>query len=124
MANLNNVPLCYLRIISDLFELNSPKAVKEIINAEIEKREKPNYDGVTLKEMCELGIITVEEGAFLYVNKINNFKELLECNLDDLVGITPELKNRLEHQRRFYDVSRFMTYDAEELEVIDGPCKK
>ena len=60
------------------FIVSSPKAVKEIINAEIEKREKPNYDGVTLKEMCELGIITVEEGSAGYMDLLNRLDKVLD----------------------------------------------
>lgn len=121
MANLDRVPLYYLRLVGDLFALNEPEKVKEIINAEIEKREKPNYDGVTLKEMCEWGIITLSQGAFLFDNKIYTFKDFMECNLDDLVGITPELKKVFDRKRWLYDLSR---YDLDKEENIDGHLKK
>ena len=121
--NLEKMPLYYLRLIGDLFALNDPRTVKRIVNEEIKRRERPKYDTLTLKEMCEWGIITIREGAFLFTNNINNFRELLECNLDELDGITPYLKDRLENVRRTYDVSRIVDSD-EELQIIDGPKNK
>ena len=121
--NLEKMPLYYLRLIGDLFALNDPRTVKRIVNEEIKRRERPKYDTLTHKEMCEWGIITIREGAFLFTNNINNFRELLECNLDELDGITPYLKDRLENVRRTYDVSRLVDAD-EELQIIDGPKNK
>lgn len=120
---LENIPLNYLRLIGDLFELNDPKTVKKLVNAEIERRTRVQYENLTLKVMCECGIITVKEGAFLYTNKINNFRDLMECNLDELIGITPSLKDKLERVRRFYDVSKFVEAD-EKIQITDGYTKK
>ena len=76
--NLEKMPLYYLRLIGDLFALNDPRTVKRIVNEEIKRRERPKYDTLTLKEMCEWGIITIREGAFLFTNNINNFRELFK----------------------------------------------
>ena len=40
-------------------------------------------------------------------NHISNLQELIDCNLDDLVGITPSVKQGLEWVRTFYDMSSF-----------------
>ena len=121
--NLENIPLYYLRLIGDLFELNDPRTVKKLVNAEIERRTRAPYENLTLKVMCECGIITVKEGAFLYTNKINNFRDLMECNLDELIGITPSLKDKLERVRKYYDVSKFFEAD-DEIQIIGGYTKK
>ena len=38
-------------------------------------------------------------------NHISNLQELIDCNLDGLVGITPSIKQGLEWVRTFYDMS-------------------
>mgnify|MGYP006916073179 CR=1 FL=1 len=44
-------------------------------------------------------------------NNIANLQELIDCNLDELVGITPSIKEGLEWVRTFYDMSSFKEED-------------
>jgi hypothetical protein len=49
-------------------------------------------------------------------NNISNMQELIDCNLDELVGITSSIKRGLEWARKFYDMSS--------MEEIEQPKKK
>ena len=43
-------------------------------------------------------------------NNISNMQELIDCDLDSLVGIKPSLKISLDKKRRFYDMNKESSY--------------
>lgn len=45
------------------------------------------------------------EWVVIQKNHIMNLQELIDCNLDDLIGITPNVKKGLDWVRHFYDMS-------------------
>ena len=57
--------------------------------------------------MVRLQVFDPWELKVVQSNHIANLQELIDCNLDDLVGITPSIKSRLEWVRKFYDMSSF-----------------
>lgn len=51
------------------------------------------------------GVFDPSEFKVIKANHINNLQELIDCNLDDLVGITESVKMGLDWVRRAYDFS-------------------
>ena len=39
-------------------------------------------------------------------NNINNLQELIDCDLDSLIGITPSIKEGLDWVRKFYNMEK------------------
>ena len=57
-----------------------------------------------LEMMIRLQIFDPWEWKVVKSNHISNLQELIDCNLDELVGITPSVKQGLEWVRKVYDM--------------------
>ena len=84
----------------------------EMLNAlfsEINRREKENKLSLNVRfdiEMIKrLNLFYPDELRVLEINKINNIQDLIDCDLDSLIGITESIKEKLEWARKFYDMS-------------------
>ena len=84
----------------------------EMLNAlfsEINRREKENKLSLNvrfdIKMIKRLNLFYPDELRVLEINKINNIQDLIDCDLDSLIGITESIKEKLEWARKFYDMS-------------------
>lgn len=59
----------------------------------------------------KLQIFDPSEFRVVRENHINNLQELIDCDLDSLVGITPSIKEGLTWVRSFYDMSSYDDID-------------
>lgn len=79
------------------------------INSRIAVLEESRKESLNVRFNMELfikyKIFDPFEFKVIKANNINNLQELIDCNLDDLVGITPSVKEGLEWVRRAYDFS-------------------
>ena len=57
-----------------------------------------------MEMFLRLNIFDPWELKVVQSNHISNLQELIDCNLDELVGITPSIKEGLEWVRTFYDM--------------------
>lgn len=75
------------------------------------KKRKANKSNSNIRFNMEmfikLSIFDPSEFKVVRDNNINNLQELIDCDLDSLVGITPSIKAGLSWVRRAYDMSSF-----------------
>lgn len=75
------------------------------------KKRKANKSSLNIRFNMEmfikLKIFDPSEFRVVRDNNINNLQELIDCDLDSLVGITPSIKEGLSWVRRAYDMSSF-----------------
>ncbi len=124
MFDINNLSLEDLYSLKSWLSSMSTSDVKKEINKVIRKRKAeqkkcPLNKKFTLDFMLQWGILSREEVNLLRNNAINNLYELLNCDLDNIVGLNSEMKRHIDHERRFYDLSRY----ADES-VSSKPIKK
>lgn len=96
----------YLSLI-EVFETKD-----DIYNAlvlEINRREEENKVSLnkrfTIKLFKDLSMFYPDEMHVLEVNGIKNLQDLIDCDLDSMIGITISIKEKFEWARKFYDMS-------------------
>ena len=80
-------------------ELDSNISTKQKV-----QKENPNIR-FDIELFRKLSILEPSEINLLVENNINNLQELIDCDLNALIGITPSIKAKLEWTRQFYDMS-------------------
>ena len=110
--------------ILEKMKLDDLKTMKEIVSqygsmeelnhdldTTISIREKEKSESLNVRfnmdMMVRLHVFDPWELKVVQSNNIANLQELIDCNLDELVGITPSIKEGLEWVRTFYDMSSF-----------------
>ena len=77
---------------------------------EISKRKEEESKSLNVRFNMELfeelQIFDPWEFKVIKDNHINNLQELIDCNLDSLVGITQSTKQGLDWARHFYDMEK------------------
>lgn len=75
---------------------------------EIKRREEEEKLGLnrrfTIKMFKDLSMFYPDEMYVLEVNGIKNLQDLIDCDLDSMIGITLSIKEKLEWARNFYDL--------------------
>lgn len=84
-----------------------------IISYKEEEKIKSLNSRFDMDLFLKLQIFDPWELEVIRFNHIENLQQLIDCNLDELVGITPSIKRGLEWVRTFYDMSK-----------MDYPTKK
>ena len=82
------------------------KKIKRKIDKKNQEYEKSLNVRFNMDMFIKLQIFDPWEFKVIKNNHINNLQELIDCNLDDLVGITPSIKEGLEWVRKAYDMDR------------------
>ncbi len=84
--------------------------LKKEVSSYVEKIEEERKVSLNVRfnmdMFVQLQIFDPWEFRVIRENNINNLQELIDCNLDDLVGITPSIKSGLEWVRDFYDMEK------------------
>lgn len=89
-------------------EFDDIDSLKEVIDSKIENKEKTK--GISsnirfnMEKFIEWQIFDPFELKVIKDNNINNMQELIDCDLDSLVGITPSVKIGLWRKRGYYDM--------------------
>lgn len=89
-----------------LQEFVQDKDCSKKIDTLIQKRQNKNSinERFTLELCRKLEIFDPWEFHVLKINHIHNMQELIDCDLDSLIGITPSIRDGLEWCRSFYDL--------------------
>lgn len=77
-----------------------------ILRKEKEKKQSLNVR-FNMDMLVRLKVFDPWELKVVQANHISNLQELIDCNLDHLVGITPSIRDGLDWVRHFYDMSSF-----------------
>lgn len=73
---------------------------------EIEEKQKDRLNvRFNMDMFIKLRIFDPSEFKVIKENHIMNLQQLIDCDLDQLVGITPSVKQGLEWVRTWYDMS-------------------
>lgn len=89
-------------------EFDDIDSLKEVIDSKIENKEKTK--GISsnirfnMEKFIEWQIFDPFELKVIKDNNINNMQELIDCDLDSLIGITPSVKIGLWRKRGYYDM--------------------
>lgn len=95
-------------VVSEYKNIGSLKgAIKERRKALEEENKRSLNVRFDMEYFVKLNIFTPWEFEVIKLNNINNIQELIDCDLDSLVGITPSIKRGLEWCRQMYDLSSF-----------------
>ena len=90
-------------------QYGSMEELKHDLDTTIAAREEEASKSLNVRfnmdMMLRLQIFDPWELKVVQSNHISNLQELIDCNLDELVGITPSVKQGLEWVRKFYDMS-------------------
>ena len=78
--------------------------IAEIIRREEERKLSLNVR-FDIKMIKKLNLFYPDELKVLEINNIKNIQDLLDCDLNSLVGITESIKEKLDWVRHFYDMS-------------------
>ena len=81
--------------------------LKERIQKLEEDKKKSLNVRFNMEMFIKLKIFDPSELKVVRDNHISNLQELIDCDLDHLVGITPSIKQGLLWVRTFYDMSAF-----------------
>lgn len=84
--------------------------IERIIKIKIDQKDQEYEKSLNVRFNMEmfikLQIFDPAEFNVIKNNHINNMQELIDCNLDSLVGITPSIKEGLEWVRNTYDMEK------------------
>ena len=121
MKVLEKMSLEDLKTMQEIIsQYGSMEELKHDLDTTITRREEEKTKSLNVRFNMEmflrLNIFDPWELKVVQSNHISNLQELIDCNLDELVGITPSIKAGLDWARKFYDMSS--------LEEKKGPCKK
>ena len=87
---------------------NKDELLKTLLS-EIKSREDERKQSLNVRfdiEMIKrLNLFYPDELKVLEINNINNIQDLIDCDLDSLIGITESIKEKLDWARKFYDMS-------------------
>lgn len=108
MGILDKFSIEQLKAISEFAEtFDNKEDFVTFINGEVKKREQEKSQSLNVRfnmdMFIKLRVFEPDELRVLQMNNINNLQELIDCNLDSLVGITCSIKEKLEWARKFYD---------------------
>ncbi len=97
----------FLSIVGNYDNINdlSNSLVMEISKRKEEESKSLNVR-FNMELFEELQIFDPWEFKVIKDNHINNLQELIDCNLDSLVGITQSTKQGLDWARHFYDMEK------------------
>ena len=82
-----------------LYELDSTISTKQ------KDQEKSLNDRFDMAMFKKLNMFEPEELKVLVENNINNLQELIDCDLNSLIGMRPSMKRKFLWIRQFYDMS-------------------
>ena len=89
-------------------QYDSIASLRKDLKQTISKKKEESSQNLNVRfnmEMLErLKVFDPWELRVVKANHIANLQELIDCNLDSLVGITPSIKQGLEWVRSFYDM--------------------
>ena len=87
------------KFVSEYDDIDSLKndILKKIVSVEEEKSKSL---------IIKLQIFDPWELKVVRKNNINNLQELIDCDLDSLIGITPSIKEGLDWVRKFYNMEK------------------
>ena len=104
----------------DSFSLDELKKMKKVVDSfddvdslknslscfidEMEKKKSNINERFDLALMVRLQIVDPFQLKVLKNNMIHNIQELIDCDLDSLVGITPSMKKEFDWIRKIYDL--------------------
>ena len=108
-VKIQDMKLDELKRIQDIVsQYGSMEELKHDLDSTISTREKEKTKSLNVRFNMEmflrLNIFDPWELKVVQSNHISNLQELIDCNLDELVGITPSIKQGLEWVRTFYDM--------------------
>ena len=94
------------RLISEYDDIDALKVdIRGLIMRKEKEASKKLNVRFDLEMMIRLNVLDPWELNVVKSNHIANLQELIDCNLDQLVGITESIKQGLEWVRAFYDMS-------------------
>lgn len=110
--NLENLDLKSLKKLKSIVsDFDSIESLISQIDSRISSLEDVRKDSLNVRFNLEmfirLKIFDPSEFKVIRDNNINNLQELIDCDLDSLVGITPSIKEGLSWVRSAYDMSSF-----------------
>ena len=110
MIQLKNLKLEELKKMQQIIsQYGSMEELKHDLDSTISTREKEKTKSLNVRFNMEmflrLNVFDPWELKVIQSNHISNLQELIDCDLDSLVGITPSVKSGLEWARKFYDMS-------------------
>ena len=104
------------QFVSQYGDLGELRYDLDFVISSREKKKKESLNSrFDLDMMVRYQVFTYEELRVILQNHITNLQELIDCDLDQLEGITPSIKRELVWKRVFYDMSS--------LENRNGFCK-
>lgn len=100
-----------LTLISDVVDCytdidNLKNDISLAINTKMKEKKTSLNVRFNMDMFIELHIFDPFEFKVIKQNNINNLQELIDCDLDSLVGITPSVKKGLEWVRKFYNMEK------------------
>ena len=75
-----------------------------VISSREKEKTKSLNQKFDLDMMLKYQIFTYEALQVILANSITNLQDLIDCDLDQLEGITPSVKRELNWIRSFYDM--------------------
>ena len=90
--------------VDDIFIL------RNIIDLEIKRRESTVNQKFTLEMLERLEILNRREIELLRINQINNLEELIDCDIDSLIGVRVSDISKFKWVRDFYDLRGMVGY--------------
>lgn len=108
-VKIQDMKLDELKRVQDIVsQYGSMEELKHDLDSTISTREKEKTKSLNVRFNMEmflrLNIFDPWELKVVQSNHISNLQELIDCDLDELVGITPSIKQGLEWVRTFYDM--------------------
>lgn len=106
--NISLEELKKMATLIDVFE-NKEDFIKAL-EYEIQKREEERNKSLNarfdMQMFIKYNMFYADELNVLKMNNINNLQDLIECDLDSLIGITESIKEKLDWARNFYNLER------------------
>lgn len=114
MRKLDDLTEEELYLLGDIvFQYDDLDLLKKSVMNQINKKidsvkydEQPLNIRFNMEMFIKLQIFDPWEFRVIKNNHINNLQELIDCNLDELKGITPDIKEGLEWVRKAYDMEK------------------
>ena len=110
--NLDSLDINKLKELKSLIsEYDSIDSLVSAIDRTIDERVAASKSSLNVRfnmdMFIRLQIFDPSEFKVIRRNNINNMQELIDCDLDSLVGITPSVKEGLLWVRSAYDMSSY-----------------
>lgn len=95
-------------IVSEYDSIDSlVSSIDRIIDEKVSASKSSLNVRFNMDMFIRLNIFDPSEFKVVRANNINNMQELIDCDLDSLVGITPSVKEGLLWVRSAYDMSSY-----------------